>query len=165
MNSIQEDVKQFMVAAGQTTYNRPTIPTPEARVLHGRLILEETLETLEAMGLKMVYNDDLSITDVVDVGEARVELDKVWDGLVDTSYVVNGAANGWGLCMQLGHDECQSSNLSKFIDGHRRDDGKWVKGPSYRPADFQELLDEIAIKENSQFKFDFNESIAFSVSP
>lgn len=37
-------------------------------------------------------------------------------------------------------NEVMDSNMTKFIDGHRREDGKWIKGPSHRPADIRSIL-------------------------
>lgn len=40
--------------------------------------------------------------------------------------------------------EIHRSNESKFIDGHRRADGKWLKGPSYTaPSLYPILLEQI----------------------
>ena len=53
--------------------------------------------------------------------------------------VGNGVAMGTDL--QPGWDEVHASNMSKFIDGHRRADGKWMKGPSYRPARLAPIIE------------------------
>ena len=32
--------------------------------------------------------------------------------------------------------------MSKFIDGYKREDGKWVKGPSYSPAQLAPIVED-----------------------
>jgi predicted HAD superfamily Cof-like phosphohydrolase len=148
MTNIQIDVAEFMKKAGQDVQSFPTIPQDEKRILHASLILEEFLETLEGMGLKIGVNTETGKLCVTD-SDLPIDMIATYDGLLDLSYVINGAANAWGLNMQKGHDEVHRSNMSKFIDGYRREDGKWVKGPSYSPASLEKILaEEIELKFN-----------------
>lgn len=143
MNQVQLDVLEFMKAADQPFSPVPIVPPREVRKLHASLILEEAMETIHAMGFELVWE----ISEENPRGhyvyldtEDGPNLTEIYDGLADTSYVVNGAANAFGLDLQAGHDEAHRSNMSKFIDGYRRDDGKWIKGPSYSKADFATLI-------------------------
>lgn len=147
MNQIQSDVLEFMVAAGQPTATIPYVPTLETRRLHAKLILEETMETIYGMGFDLVWTVDKENPEGAGCYEfleraGGPDIVETYDGLSDASYVINGAANAWGLNLQAGHDEAHRSNMSKFIDGYRRDDGKWIKGPSYSPADFAKLIED-----------------------
>ena len=51
MTTNQKQVKDWMQAFGQDTPEKPTIPSLEVRKLRAKLILEEALETIEALGL------------------------------------------------------------------------------------------------------------------
>lgn len=50
---------------------------------------------------------------------------------------LNYAINVQKLPIEEVFDEIHRSNMTKFIDGHRREDGKWIKGPSYTPANLE----------------------------
>jgi hypothetical protein len=100
-NKIQKDTAEFMIAAGQEVQNYPSIPNDETRILHANLILEEFLETVHGMGLVVAVNPEngkLSIED----GEQDINMVESYDGLLDLSYVINGAANAWGFDMEKG---------------------------------------------------------------
>jgi predicted HAD superfamily Cof-like phosphohydrolase len=99
---------------------RPTIPPHLTQVLRWELIAEEFEELKAAITLK-----DMTL---------------VADALGDLLYVVLGTANAYGLDMEPIFWEIHRSNLSKFIDGHRREDGKWVKGKSYSPANLGPII-------------------------
>ncbi len=72
----------------------------------------------------------------------KVDLVEVADALTDIDYVNLGAAIAYGLDLEPFQKEVQRSNMSKFIDGHRREDGKWVKGPSYSEANLAPILEK-----------------------
>jgi predicted HAD superfamily Cof-like phosphohydrolase len=74
--------------------------------------------------------------DVADIVEA-------YDALLDLEVVTTGSAVAFGLDTEPGWQEVHRSNMSKFIDGHRREDGKWVKGPSYSPAKLAPIIEEM----------------------
>jgi len=116
----QYQVKQFMQAAGQDCPDKPVIPNAEVTTLRYRLIQEELDEYSEA-----VHNNDV-------VGVA--------DAIGDLLVVVLGAAVAHGIDIEPIFNEIHRSNMTKFIDGHRREDGKWIKGPSYTPADLEPIL-------------------------
>jgi len=59
--------------------------------------------------------------------------------LADLLYVVYGTAVSYGLDMDPVFREVHRSNLSK-VGGYKREDGKWVKPPTYSPADVKPLL-------------------------
>jgi predicted HAD superfamily Cof-like phosphohydrolase len=59
--------------------------------------------------------------------------------LADLLYVVYGTAVAYGMMMEPVFREVHRSNLSK-VGGHKRADGKWVKPPTYSPAQIEPLL-------------------------
>lgn len=127
-------VREFMQAAGQDTPDEPTQPGKHINILRLKLILEEAREFGEAVGLQF------DLIPVYEKGEL-VDHVKVADAIADLLYVVYGAAVAYGIQIDPVFGEVHRSNMSKFIDGHRREDGKWVKGPSYSPARIKEVLD------------------------
>lgn len=87
-------------------------------------------------------------TDLIDeeLGELEMAFDArdliaVYDAINDLLYVVIGTAIATGLEIEPGWQEVHRSNMSKFIDGHRRGDGKWIKGPSYSPANLAPIIE------------------------
>ncbi|MBS0171834.1 MAG: nucleoside triphosphate pyrophosphohydrolase family protein [Nitrospira sp.] len=115
---------QAMVAEFHRKFNipvadRPAIPDEAVRQLRVRLIQEEFDELQEAMSAK--------------------SLPAVAKELADLLYVVYGTAVSYGLDMEPVFREVHRSNLSK-VGGFKREDGKWVKPPTYSPADVEPLL-------------------------
>lgn len=137
MTKEQNDVKAFMAKAGQQVTQVPAIPSFEDKRLRFNLIYEELNELAHAFGLTV------NITQNVVHFEETHEPDLVaaYDAVLDIAYVTVGAAVTLGLDLTPGWDEVQASNMSKFIDGHRRADGKWVKGPSARKPNLAPIVD------------------------
>jgi predicted HAD superfamily Cof-like phosphohydrolase len=91
------------------------------RVLRERLIQEEFEELREAM--------------------AKRDLTAIAKELADVLYVVYGTAVSYGIDMRPVFREVHRSNMSK-IGGYKREDGKWVKPPTYSPASVEPILAE-----------------------
>lgn len=73
----------------------------------------------------------------------RSDLVGVADGLADIVYVAYGTAHVYGIDLDAVLAEVHSSNMTKLgSDGRpvRRDDGKILKGPGYRPPDIAAVL-------------------------
>ena len=121
MKKEQEDVVQFMTKAGQDCPAKPTIPSEKVIRLRRDLIQEELNEFWAA--------------------SCGSDLVEVADAITDLMVVVIGTGVAFGIDLQPCWDEVHRSNMSKFIDGHRRDDGKWIKGPSYSPANLAPILE------------------------
>ena len=121
MTKHQSQVRDFMLAAGQGCPKKPSLePTADVQSLRYCLIEEELKE----------------------FGEAQANCDRIGvaDALGDLLIVVYGAAVAYGFDMEPILDEIHRSNMTKFIDGHRREDGKWIKGPSYSPANLGPII-------------------------
>lgn len=144
MRQEQDDVREFCQKAGQPTPNTPTVPSLQDRKLRARLILEEALELInDGLGLSAIglQGDSIEISDVEFTEIGDVDLVACADGAADLWYVgVAGVSVLCGFDIRPVVAEVTRSNMSKFIDGYRRNDGKWVKGPSYNPAN---LFDKI----------------------
>src|SRR5262249_26226650 len=89
------------------------------RSLRERLIQEEFGELKEAMGKR--------------------DLAAIAKELADLLYVVYGTAVSYGIDMGPVFREVHRSNMSK-IGGYKREDGKWVKPPTYSPAAIEPIL-------------------------
>lgn len=149
MTKAQEDVIEFMTKAGQDCPPVPTIPPEDVRLLRVKLIAEELSEFCAGLGVTLKLdttkprNSDEFLSLAVDP-KAEPDLVETYDALIDMEVVVVGGAVACGMDLEPGWNEVRRSNLTKFIDGHRREDGKWVKGPSYSPADLKPVLDRLS---------------------
>ena len=112
---VAEFHRKFDIPVGE----KPAIPPDTTRQLRVRLIQEEFAELQEAM--------------------AAQDLPGVAKELADLLYVVYGTAVSYGVDMDPVFREVHRSNLSK-VGGYKREDGKWVKPPTYSPADVKSLL-------------------------
>ncbi|MDK2741994.1 MAG: hypothetical protein H8K03_09585 [Nitrospira sp.] len=100
-----------------------TIPTDlneDTKQLRVRLIQEEFDELKEAM--------------------ATGNLAAVAKEMADLLYVTYGTAVSYGIDMEPVFQEVHRSNLSK-VGGYKRADGKWVKPPTYSPADIESIVE------------------------
>lgn len=132
MHKWQEMVREFMEKAEQQCPDVPTVPPMEVAQLRHELIREELREfwvgTVDS--LYAFKKEDL--------------LEQAADAIGDMLYVVIGAAVAFGIDIEPVFEEIHRSNMSKFIDGQKITEGpkagKWVKGPSYSPADVAAIL-------------------------
>lgn len=133
-------VRKFMQAVGQSTPDSPTEPTREEKLLRAKLIFEEAIELSNALGVSisaMVPQGELinSTDDLYFNNDLMFDMVGVVDGCCDLYWVgIGGVAVSCGFSLREPLDEVNRSNLSKIDNGHRREDGKWVKGPNYSPA-------------------------------
>ncbi len=113
---VREFHKQFEIHVSPT----PSIPDEPTQTLRKRLIQEEFDELQEAMQEK--------------------DLPSIAKELADLLYVVYGTAVSLGIDMEPVFQEVHRSNMSK-VGGHKREDGKWVKPPTYSPASLEKILE------------------------
>ena len=112
---VKEFHRKFEIAVNAA----PSAPDEATCRLRVRLIQEEFDELKEAM--------------------ANQHLASVAKELADLLYVVYGTAVTYGMDMGPVFREVHRSNMSK-VGGYKRDDGKWVKPPTYSPAQIEPLL-------------------------
>jgi predicted HAD superfamily Cof-like phosphohydrolase len=124
MNERPDLVPQSMVERFHRLFAILVQETPgqvdeRTRVLRERLIQEEFEELKEAMG--------------------EGDLAAIAKELADLLYVVYGTAVSYGIDMDPVFREVHRSNMSK-VGGYKRDDGKWVKPPTYSPAVIEPIV-------------------------
>ena len=137
-------VKTFMQKVGQDTPAGAAVPDEKTRILRAKLILEEALETVEALGVR-VHTKGVEVTEEgVDYsGDGEVNLQEVADGCADISVVTIGTLIAFGIADEPLLEEVDASNLRKFGEGsYRREDGKWMKPPGWTPPDIMGAIDK-----------------------
>jgi len=123
MTREQQMVREFMLKAGQECPDKPNLePSEDVKNLRYELIKEE----LEELDKAQCDCNRLGIADAIG----------------DLLVVVLGTAVAYGIDIQPIFDEIMRSNMTKFIDGYKREDGKWIKGTRYSPANLQPILME-----------------------
>jgi predicted HAD superfamily Cof-like phosphohydrolase len=143
MNKSQIQVMDFMVKAGQGCPDKPTEPADEVSRFRLDLIAEELTEMAKAMGYKLGEHPDGGLRAFKESPLARVDMVETYDAILDLLFVTIGAACALGLDIDPGWEEVVRSNMTKFIDGYRRPDGKWVKGPSYDPVRLEPIINRM----------------------
>ncbi len=119
MTDEQRMVAEFHRRFGIAIGTIPAAPDETTRSLRVNLIKEEFDELQEAL--------------------AQQDLSAIAKELADLLYVVYGTAVSCGIDLKPVFQEVHRSNLSK-VGGSRREDGKWIKPPTYSPACIQPIL-------------------------
>src|SRR5262245_43693266 len=132
----QLQVQDFMLAAEQACPGTPTVPDNAILELRYKLMNEELQEFARAVTRHWLVGH------AYDEQEILVE---VADALCDLMYVTLGTAVAFGITLAPIFEAVHESNMQKFIDGHRREDGKYIKGPSWRPPPIKSLLEAQAV--------------------
>ncbi len=155
-------VRDFMVKAKQECPQLPTIPSADVRKLRAKLILEEALETIKALGITLYASDELvkELADptvmTVELGETSFDLVPegecdivgVADGCADVSVVTIGTLIAFGIPDRRLLELVDNNNLAKFGPGHSiREDGKLIKPPGHKPPDVRWLLKQLGWKD------------------
>lgn len=136
-------VKEFMQKVGQATPSRPETPDEHTRILRAKLILEEALETIEALGVE-VTNHGIRIEDDALGYSApnEVDFEMVVDGCADISVVTMGTLVAFGVDDEPVLEEVDAANLRKFGPGsYKREDGKWMKPPGWTSPDIMAAVE------------------------
>ena len=126
MNDAQKMVQEFHEQFDILVATTPSIPVESTQILRNRLIQEEFEEFQEAMQSK--------------------DLSAMAKELADLLYVVYGTAVSLGIDMEPVFKEVHRSNMSK-VGGYKREDGKWVKPPTYSPASLEMILETQALSK------------------
>jgi len=145
----QKRVDAFMRLAQQDVLDKPAIPSAEIRKLRCKLILEEALETIDALGYEVLIDKEFTLmssdfdTDFICFvdNEKGPDLVEIADGCADIKVVTTGTLSACGIDDEELQVMVDENNLEKFgPGGHRRDDGKWVKPPNHQPPDIKSVL-------------------------
>ena len=134
------NVADFMIGARQEVPPGPTIPSSEVRLLRAKLIYEECMETINALGVDHILGK------FVDAGEEHYNALEVLDGACDVAVVTNGTLIACGLygVFPEALERVDLNNLSKIGPGAVwREDGKLLKPPGYVPVDLTDLIESV----------------------
>jgi predicted HAD superfamily Cof-like phosphohydrolase len=131
----------------QATPTELTIPSFEVRRLRAKLILEEALETIQAMGIDIYvdgsYDGDTLTGDLVGYEDKDIcDPVGVADGLGDLEVVALGTYAAFGMDDEEIFSEVHRSNMTKFPAGYNgtQPDGKWKKPPTYSEPKLRDIL-------------------------
>ncbi len=135
-----------MQKAGQDTPTSVTIPDDATRILRAKLILEEALETVTALGVTAtVLNEDRKLKRESELSfeiTDEADLEEIVDGCADISVVTMGTLIAFGVDDEPVLEEVDKANLRKFSEGsYRREDGKWMKPPGWTKPDILGVVD------------------------
>jgi predicted HAD superfamily Cof-like phosphohydrolase len=143
----QKRVEQFMRLAGQDVLTSPCLPTTAVRLLRAKLIFEEAMETINALGFEVYAIDGMHqvLVDEISIipSQCGPDLIEIADGCADISVVTIGTLSACGIADRPLLEEVDDSNLQKFGPGsHRREDGKWIKPAGWVPPKIGKVLGE-----------------------
>ena len=147
MNYEQDSVTTFHEAFGATV---GTYPELRDRELRAKLILEEAVETVAAMGFhvqaeiadpgRFSYDDpNADVLASFDKSFDKPDFIETIDGLCDLLYVIYGAAVTFGIDLDEFFEEVHRSNMAK-VGGTTRADGKVLKPEGWTPPDLERIL-------------------------
>lgn len=131
----EDYVREFHDAMGHSSDVKN--PTERLLELRFRLISEEYEELKHELATAMAethFKDGVTIK----------TKERILKELADLQYVISGMAVALGLPLQIAFIRVHKSNMSKLGDNGKplyRDDGKVMKGPNYRPAHLEDLVE------------------------
>lgn len=135
-----------------TAPNKVTMPSADMRLLRARLILEEAMETIDALGISLYRGrgDEIATYPKIEFDSITLRADhepnmvEIADGCADVSVVTIGTLVCCGIPDRDLLRLVDTNNLAKFgPGGYRREDGKWIKPPDHCSPDIAALLKEL----------------------
>ena len=143
-----ESVKEVMQKANQRTPDKPTIPDEKTRLLRAKLILEEALETIEALGFGVTQIPSETTQDEWDFHVTKsIDLQQIIDGCCDLKVVTTGTLISCGIPDDYVQKMVDENNLEKSRNWTIRDDGKFIKHPDHQPPDIAGFLEDLRYGE------------------
>jgi len=151
----QKLVEKMMRKAEQELNDLPTMPVSNTRNLRARLILEESLETIKALGFeiglkkpkkisKLQFKDFILQEKSNYDSDAQENLENIVDGCADLIVVTTGCLSACGVPDLPILGEVDRNNLKKFKHGFFfRDDGKLIKPPNHKPPNIRKILNSL----------------------
>lgn len=118
------------------------------RELRAKLIMEEAVETVAALGFHVTaeINEPTCDPRVTVASFEKLfhepDLIEYIDGMCDLIYVVAGSAVAAGVDLEPHFEEVHRANMMK-LTGPKREDGKQLKPEGWLPPDHQTILDNI----------------------
>jgi len=149
----QKRIEKFMRLADQDIPCEPTEPSPEVRLLRAKLIFEEAMETISALGVDIMVDQMYAQHGPVPIHDGmynlkvnprrKFDMIEVADGCADVSVVTIGTLSACGIADKPLLKEVDESNLRKFGPGcSKRGDGKHLKPPDWKAPDIAKVLNE-----------------------
>ena len=141
---VQEMVREFHAAfLPEQTRSSVGIPSDDLVRLRVKLPFEEAFELLRASFAPTHKNDAdelwAHVQRLIRTAKVQVNIVEVADAFADLAYVVEGGNLAYGIDSRAVLAEVHASNMSK-VGGRRGESGKWIKPPTYRPADVASVL-------------------------
>lgn len=146
----QQAVDAFMRGAGQHLPSKPTVPDEATRIGRARLLLEECLETIEALGVTVVARDEIDGECVVlgmcdsvldfETFPCSISLSEIIDGCIDLRVVATGTLSACGIPDTPFQEEVDNNNLLKIAGGHLDEHGKFIKPKNHPKPDIAGIL-------------------------
>lgn len=137
----QQRVEKFMLLAGQSVAACPSLRGVEIRKFRAELILEEALETIQALGFNVVMKPFDGELEISSRQTHEPNLIEIADGCADIKVVTTGTLSALGISDIALQEEVDQNNLRKFgPGGYRREDGKWIKPSGHLPPDIESVL-------------------------
>ena len=150
MNKHIENVKEFHRHAKQGIADRPNIPSEKVRLLRAKLILEEAIETIHAMGVdfgvgigdgQFTHPYEFNFFEFAISEDKECDLVEVADGCADLTVVTTGTQIEFGIPIEEVQEAVDQSNLAKFTGDYKiRDDGKVIKPSNWKSPDLETIL-------------------------
>lgn len=141
MTKLRDQLIEFHQAAAQPVLNRPQTPPDDRVRLRLKLVAEECFEFLQACGVPVGHLHEQVQEEISLVPELKIDLVAVADAFEDIGYVVEGSRLEFGINGEPIADEVHRSNMAKFGPGSwKREDGKIMKPPGWRPPDIRREL-------------------------
>ena len=144
----QKRVAEFMRGAGQAVPHCVAMPDGDTRLLRARLILEEALETIEALGVSVMSSADQRSVGMHNVRFAfngsGFDMIETIDGCCDLSVVLQGTLLACGLPDTPFIEEVDAANLRKLDGGYKDAQGKWRKPASWVPPNIPAVLSRLS---------------------
>lgn len=140
--------RMTMNKVDQITSETLRVPSAPERLLRAKLIFEEAMETIEALGVKVgvigLFNE-FEYT-FIDTGEENYSPKEILDGVCDLAVVANGTLLCCGLhnVFEEALKRVDQNNWSKVKDGVIKNaDGKYQKPPGYKPVVLDDLIEQV----------------------
>jgi predicted HAD superfamily Cof-like phosphohydrolase len=145
MNAEIEETREYDEIQQEFLTAMEVVPSDESRALYGRLIVEESKEVREALAhlLKELCDLNYVIHGFVNLGGDMEEVQALMEPNVSIELATAALDAFPEEVERIAFIRVHQSNMSKLDDNGkpiRREDGKVIKGPNYKPAELEDLV-------------------------
>jgi len=158
----QHRVEMFMNLMGVRVNKYTSIDvSDETRLLLAMLVVEELLEYLKGLGVDLIHinptNHESCRVEFSDIDfdvNPGFNLKEIVDGACDIKFVITKALSCFGVPDEPFQEIVDSNNLLKFsADGHRDENGKWIKPSDHPEPPIDRLLDALMRCQNGDQQY------------